>query len=147
VALADELGHGALRWQARLWLGRAEAAQHRPREAATALAAARDLVDAIAAVLPTAALQAAFLAWEPVQALHAAGAAPPPAAADYPAGLSAREVEVLRLVAQGETNQAIADTLSISIKTVNTHMTSIFNKTGCANRAAATSFALRHGLA
>ena len=54
---------------------------------------------------------------------------------------------MLRLVAQGETNQAIADALSISIKTVNTHMTSIFNKTGSANRAAATSFALRHGLA
>ncbi|MCC6628872.1 MAG: AAA family ATPase [Chloroflexi bacterium] len=147
VALADELTHGALRWQARHWLGQAETAQHRPREAAVARVAALAHVDAVAAVLPTAEMQAAFAAWAPVQAVRAAGGASPPPAADYPAGLSAREVEVLRLVAQGETNQAIADALSISIKTVNTHMTSIFNKTGSANRAAATSFALRHGLA
>ena len=65
----------------------------------------------------------------------------------YPAGLTAREVEVLRLAAEGATNAAIAAGLHVSVKTVEVHMTSILGKTGCANRAAAAAFALRHGLA
>jgi predicted ATPase/DNA-binding CsgD family transcriptional regulator len=65
----------------------------------------------------------------------------------YTAGLSTREVEVLRLVATGFTNTQIADELSLSEKTVANHLTHIFNKTLCENRAAATAFAIRHGLA
>jgi DNA-binding NarL/FixJ family response regulator len=70
-------------------------------------------------------------------------ATPPP---DYPAGLTAREVEVLCLVAQGLTNSQIAQELNLSEKTVNTHLTHIFNKTSSENRAAATAFAIRHSL-
>ena len=66
--------------------------------------------------------------------------------ATYPAGLTRREVEVLRLVANGATNQQVADKLHISVRTVNTHMTNILNKTGCDNRTAASSFAARHNL-
>jgi predicted ATPase/DNA-binding CsgD family transcriptional regulator len=62
-------------------------------------------------------------------------------------GLSARELEVLRLVAQGQTNREIAQTLVLSEKTVARHLTHIFTKTGVANRAAAAAYALRHGLA
>ncbi len=65
----------------------------------------------------------------------------------HPAGLSAREVEVLRLVVAGHTNQEIADALRLSPKTVTHHITHILTKTDTANRAAATAFALRHGLA
>lgn len=65
----------------------------------------------------------------------------------HPAGLSAREVEVLRLVVAGHTNQEIADALRLSPKTVTHHITHILTKTDAANRAAATAFALRHGLA
>ena len=54
---------------------------------------------------------------------------------------------MLRLVAQGATNRAIAESLHISVKTVNAHVTHILNKTGCANRAAAAAFAVQHGLA
>jgi DNA-binding CsgD family transcriptional regulator len=151
VALADELGHGSLRWVARLWLGRAATALRQRGEAASLFQQALDQVEALAAALPEARTRDAFLAAPTVIALReAADAASAPSAAvavEYPAGLSAREVEVLRLVAQGETNQAIAEALSISVKTVNAHMTSIFNKTGSANRAAAASFALRHRLA
>jgi DNA-binding CsgD family transcriptional regulator/tetratricopeptide (TPR) repeat protein len=68
---------------------------------------------------------------------------PPPA---YPAGLSAREVEVLRLVAAGRTNREIADTLFVSLGTINNHLVHILTKTDCANRAEATAFALRNGL-
>ncbi len=63
-----------------------------------------------------------------------------------PDGLSPREVEVLRLVAQGLTNRAIANALGIAEKTATNHLTHIFNKIGVDNRAGATAYALRHGL-
>jgi DNA-binding NarL/FixJ family response regulator len=62
------------------------------------------------------------------------------------AGLSKREVEVLRLVAQGRTNRDIAEMLVLSEKTVARHLTNIYTKLGVENRAAATAFALRHAL-
>ena len=63
------------------------------------------------------------------------------------AGLSDRELEVLGLVAQGRTNPEIAATLVLSEKTIARHLTNIFTKIGVENRAAATAFALHHGLA
>jgi predicted ATPase/DNA-binding CsgD family transcriptional regulator len=66
---------------------------------------------------------------------------------DYPGGLSAREVEVLRLVAQGLTNAEIARDLFISPNTVNRHLNSIYKKLGVTSRAAATRFASEHRLA
>jgi DNA-binding CsgD family transcriptional regulator len=65
----------------------------------------------------------------------------------HPAGLSNREVEVLRLLATGKSNREIADALFLSEHTVRVHVTHILTKTGTDNRAAATAFALRHGLA
>lgn len=65
----------------------------------------------------------------------------------FPAHLTQREVEVLKFVTQGKSNRQIAQTLCLTEKTVTNHLTHIFNKTGCENRAAATTFALRHGLA
>jgi DNA-binding CsgD family transcriptional regulator len=64
-----------------------------------------------------------------------------------PAGLSAREAEVLALVAAGRTNREIAERLFISEKTVANHLTHAFAKAGLDNRAAAAAFAIRHGLA
>lgn len=65
---------------------------------------------------------------------------------EYPGGLTEREVEVLRLVAQGKSNPEIADELFIAVRTVTTHITSILNKTNCANRTEATAYAYRHNL-
>jgi DNA-binding CsgD family transcriptional regulator len=65
----------------------------------------------------------------------------------FPDGLSEREVEVLRLVSTGKTNQQIADDLVISLNTVFRHVSSIFNKTGAANRTEAANYARTHGLA
>ncbi|MGB8344141.1 MAG: tetratricopeptide repeat protein [Ktedonobacteraceae bacterium] len=64
----------------------------------------------------------------------------------YPAGLSAREVDVLRLVAQGLSDAEVAEQLIVSPRTVTTHLTSIYNKLGVNSRAAATRFAVEHHL-
>ncbi|MEM8532991.1 MAG: tetratricopeptide repeat protein [Chloroflexota bacterium] len=63
-----------------------------------------------------------------------------------PAGLTSREVEVLRLVAQGMTNAQIADQLILSRLTVNAHLRSIYSKLDVNTRSAATRFAFEHEL-
>ncbi len=64
-----------------------------------------------------------------------------------PGGLSGREVEVLALVARGNTNRSIAEELFISEKTVTSHLTHIFTKLGVSSRSAATAYAYERGLA
>jgi ATP/maltotriose-dependent transcriptional regulator MalT len=64
----------------------------------------------------------------------------------YSDGLTAREVEVLRLVAQGLTNVQVAEQLIISPRTVNTHLTIIYSKIGVSSRSAATRYAIEHHL-
>ena len=64
----------------------------------------------------------------------------------YPDGLTNREVEVLRLIAAGSSNQDIADELVISLNTVARHVSNILAKTDAANRAEAAVYASRHGL-
>jgi DNA-binding NarL/FixJ family response regulator len=61
-------------------------------------------------------------------------------------GLTARELEVLRLVAAGLTNKAIAKQLFVSEKTVDRHVSNIFGKLDVSSRAAATAYAYEHGL-
>ena len=68
--------------------------------------------------------------------------APPP----LPAGLTAREVEVLRLVATGQSNAQVAGALVLSEKTVARHLSNIFTKLDVGSRTAATAYAFEHGL-
>ena len=91
-------------------------------------------------------------AMSPEQALAAQGQAkmpestpiaPPPM---YPGGLTAREVEVLRLIASGLTDAQVAVQLVISPRTVNTHLTSIYGKIQVTSRSAATRYAIKHQL-
>jgi predicted ATPase/class 3 adenylate cyclase/DNA-binding CsgD family transcriptional regulator len=63
-----------------------------------------------------------------------------------PGGLSAREVDVLRLAAKGLTTREIADCLYISAKTADRHIQNLYTKIGASNRAAATRWAVDHGL-
>ena len=73
-------------------------------------------------------------------------AKPTPAPERRPAGLSAREIEVLRLVADGRSNGEIGEALFISRKTAGVHVTHILDKLGVANRVEAAMAAGRLGL-
>ena len=72
---------------------------------------------------------------------------PPQSAAPGSAPLSARERELVTLVAQGRTNAQIAAQLYISVRTVSSHLDRIRDKTGCRRRADLTRLALSEGLA
>jgi DNA-binding CsgD family transcriptional regulator len=61
-------------------------------------------------------------------------------------GLTVREMEVLRLLATGQTNRAISEQLFLSEKTVDRHVSNIFSKLDVPTRAAATAFAYQHKL-
>lgn len=63
-----------------------------------------------------------------------------------PDGLTPREVEVIRLLASGKSNQEIAQELVISFNTVTNHVKNILGKTGCSNRTEAAAYAIRYGL-
>jgi DNA-binding NarL/FixJ family response regulator len=104
--------------------------------------------DAVRALLDEVRAICTPLAAKPALAHADAVAARVPASrnvlANYPDGLSAREVEVLRLVATGSSNQEIAESLSISVRTVERHITNLYGKIGARGRADATAYALRY---
>jgi DNA-binding CsgD family transcriptional regulator len=96
-------------------------------------------------------LEQVLAAQEPVTMLppipaEPAAAPPVPKALTYPDGLTAREVEVLRLVAQGLTDAQVAEKLVISTRTVNSHLKAIYGKIGVSSRSAATRYAIEHTL-
>ena len=74
------------------------------------------------------------------------GGAPAPAAPAHGAGLSERELDILRLVAEGLSNTDIASRLFVTGQTVKFHLSNIYRKLGVANRTEATRFAYRNGL-
>lgn len=78
--------------------------------------------------------------------VEAAGLAPTHSVAAHPAGLTEREMDVLRLVANGHTNRQAADALFISPKTVGRHVENIYAKIGVSTRAGAAVFAMEHRL-
>ncbi len=84
----------------------------------------------------------------PLQARLLAAAAPPdvPVRTELPDGLTAREAEVLGLIAAGLTNREIAERLVVSEATVKTHINHLFAKIDARDRAAAINYAARHGL-
>ena len=78
--------------------------------------------------------------------LEAAGSAPTQTRQSYPAGLTEREADVLRLLAQGKTNREIAEALVITDKTAGHHVEHIYAKTDVSTRVGAALFAMRHDL-
>ena len=92
-------------------------------------------------------LEAACRIFEQLGArLDLAGLRPPADTQRRAAGLTAREVEVLRLVATGRTNRSIGAALQLSEKTVARHVANIFAKLDVSSRAAATAYAFEHGI-
>jgi HD-GYP domain-containing protein (c-di-GMP phosphodiesterase class II) len=83
---------------------------------------------------------------EGVEAVLGAAGHRVPRRREGPAGLTQREIEVLRLLARGLSNKDIAERLVIAPKTVSNHVEHIYGKIDCSNRAAAGLFAMRHGL-
>lgn len=69
-----------------------------------------------------------------------------PSTAPSPDGLTEREIDVLRLIAQGLSNQQIASRLVVGLSTVKTHVNHLLSKTACRDRAALVSYAYRHRL-
>jgi DNA-binding NarL/FixJ family response regulator len=78
---------------------------------------------------------------------RAVGEAPPEPPAPPPIPLTPRETEVLRLLAQGLDNAAIAEQLVVAKQTVQNHVTNIYGKLGVTTRTEAALYAIRHGLA
>jgi DNA-binding NarL/FixJ family response regulator len=79
-------------------------------------------------------------------AAQPASPVPTPTPHVLPGGLTSRELEVLRLVAQGASNRDIGRALFISEHTAANHVRNILTKTGCANRTEAAAYAHRHAL-
>jgi DNA-binding CsgD family transcriptional regulator len=114
------------------------------RAATDERAEALDLLDAVRALCVPLGAKPLIISVDALAAHLTSMQHPQPA---YPAGLSVREVEVLRLLAEGKTNRDIADALYLSAHTVRHHIAHILAKTNSDNRAAAAAFAQRHGLA
>jgi DNA-binding NarL/FixJ family response regulator len=80
-----------------------------------------------------------------VEAVLDAAGHPVPRRRDWPAGLTTREVEILRLLARGLPNKRVADRLVIARKTVDNHIEHTYTKLNVSNRAQASLVAIRHG--
>ncbi|HEX6481202.1 MAG TPA: LuxR C-terminal-related transcriptional regulator [Ktedonobacteraceae bacterium] len=177
LVISDELGEKWVIARGLVGLGEVVAAQHKLAWAAQLWGVADALRDALGVPIPPveradyerslsaarvhlgerafAAAWAQGRAMTPQQALAAQGHKPTPSPTPsatsspqvYPAGLTAREVEVLRLLARGLTDQQIADKLVLSPRTVHAHISSIYSKLAVTSRSAATRYAIEHHLA
>ena len=175
LALLGELGERWMIARGLVGLGEVVAAGHKLAWAAQLWGAADALRDALGIPIPPVELteyerslsatrvhlgeRAFAAAWAqgramtPQQALAAQGHKPTPTPSAtpspqaYPAGLTAREVEVLHLLAGGLTDQQIADKLVLSPRTVHAHISSIYSKLAVTSRSAATRYAIEHHLA
>jgi ATP/maltotriose-dependent transcriptional regulator MalT len=175
LTISGELGEKWVIAMGLVGLGEVVAAQRQLAWAAQLWGAADTLRDAIGVPIPPVELadyertlsatrvhlgeRAFAAAWSqgramtPGLALAAQGQKPaaPPAATTtlptYPAGLTAREVEVLRLLADGLPDLRIAKKLVLSPRTVHAHISSIYSKLGITSRSAATRYAIEHHLA
>src|SRR5439155_4645988 len=91
-------------------------------------------------------VRAGRLDTDAVEAVLGAAGHRVPRRREGPAGLTPREVDVLRLLARGLSNKEIAERLVISPKTVGNHVEHIYVKINTSTRAAASLFAMQHGL-
>lgn len=138
IGLAERIGLPALAAEAAR--GRVALAERGDRRAAPTPATHRQPSEPAAAGAPSPAGRSS--------AAHRVDAAPgrPGRSEELPVSLTARQIEVLRLLAEGATNDAIAAALTLSPGTVKRHTANLYQKIGARNRVEAAAFALRHGL-
>ncbi len=146
-ALAMAQGVRPIQWRISIALGHLYQGQRRTTEAEQAFATARTVIEELAASIADEPLRDNFLhlamarlpqrpSWSPIRrAKNAFG------------GLTAREREVASLIAQGKSNQAIANVLVVTKRTVETHISNVMFKLGCTSRTQIAVWAVEMGLA
>ena len=148
VALADGdpgAALAALRRAAQTW-DRLQAPYEVARARELAGLACRALGDGEGAALELEAARATYAELRAAPDLVRVDALQPGSRASDTHGLTRRELEVLRMIAEGQTNKAIASELVLSVRTVDRHAGNIFAKLGVSSRAAATAYAHQHEL-
>src|SRR6266851_7266978 len=151
ILRAAEVAARAQRLRPLLWricvaLGKLYQAQGLLEETEQALATARAMIEELAADVPDEQLRAHFLAQATTMLPQKRSLTPGRAARQAYGGLTAREVEVLRLLATGLTDAQIAEQLVLSLHTVHAHLRTIYSKLGVTSRSAATRYAFEHQL-
>ena len=135
----------ALRRAAQTW-DRLEAPYEVARARELAGLACRALGDGEGAALELEAARATYAELRAAPDLVRLDALQPGSRVSDAHGLTRRELEVLRMIAEGRTNKAIASELVLSVRTVDRHAGNIFAKLGVSSRAAATAYAHQHQL-
>jgi predicted ATPase/DNA-binding CsgD family transcriptional regulator len=144
--LAAAQGARPVQWRIAIALGNLYSAHGRGREAQQVLATARVLIEELAATIADETLRDNFLRKANALLPPARPLSPRQAASQTFGGLTARERQVAILVAQGKTNQAIADTLVVSKRTIETHIANIMFKSGCTSRTQIALWTAEMGL-
>jgi DNA-binding NarL/FixJ family response regulator len=143
---AQAQGLRPLLWRIAVALGKLYQTQAREVEAEQMFSAAQALIEELAAKVPDERLREHFLSEATAMLPLSRSLSPSRIAKQAYSGLTAREMDVLRLLAQGLTSAQIAEQLVIGLVTVNAHVRSIYSKLGVTSRAAATRYALEHHL-
>ncbi|MDX1520119.1 MAG: tetratricopeptide repeat protein, partial [Anaerolineae bacterium] len=134
-------------WKIHLALGKLYLAAVRPEQAEESFTAAQVQVDALAATLTDEDLRENFRRRAKAMIPPAQSLTPRQAAKEEFGGLTRRERQVAAVVAQGLSNQEIADELVVSVKTIEAHVTRILSKLGFSSRAQIAAWAVDKGLA
>jgi DNA-binding CsgD family transcriptional regulator len=134
-------------WRIRRSLGQVYHLLKRENEAQHEWTKAREIINKLADTIDECALREHFVQTALQTLSSEKPLLPRRAAAEKCDGLTDREIEVLRSVAQGLTDTQVAELLVISPRTVHSHLNSIYSKLGISSRSAATRYAIEHDLA
>ncbi len=145
-ALAVAQGVRPMQWRICIALGNLYQTQGRKTEAEQAFATARTLIDELAATITDEPLRDNFLQLATAMLPHPRPLTPDRSARQAFAGLTTREREVVISIVQGKSNQAIADILVVTKRTVETHIGNIMFKLGCTSRTQIAVWAMETGL-
>ena len=133
-------------WRICIALGRLYQTQGRNAEAEQAFATALTLIEELAATIADEPLRDNFLQLAMGMLPHTRPLSPQQAAKQAYSGLTAREREIAKLIAQGKSNQTIADILVVTKRTIETHISNIMFKLGCTSRTQIAVWAVEIGL-